>query len=275
MHNLLTALDKGQLAKRLFISVILVSISWYTIFLAPPWVFFLVIEAFVIAGLNEFLTLAEKKGIVINRVLGLFFGALLPLTYYFPAESLIFATACLTLFIFNFHRKLREQALVSTSVTIFGMVYVAWFFSFLIKIRYLPYGAKWVFYTVSIAKMGDAAAYFLGKMFGKAKLAEHISPSKSVEGAVAGFLTTVLISLASKIYLPHVGIVHLLVMGIAVGLLSGLGDLAESLIKRDVGVKDSGHLPGLGGVLDILDSLLLAIPFVYYYITAFSGVYRF
>ncbi len=268
-------LEQGQLSKRLFISIVLVSISWYTIFIAPPWIFFLVIEGFVIAGLNEFLTLAEKKGIVINRALGLFFGTLLPLSYYFPAEPLIFVIACLSLFIFNFHRRLREQALVSTSVTVFGIVYVAWFFSFLIKIRYLPYGAKWVFYVVSIAKLGDAAAYFLGKMFGRVKLIEHISPSKSVEGAIAGFSTTVLASLASKIYLTHVGMVHLLVMGIAVGLLSGLGDLAESLIKRDVGVKDSGHLPGLGGILDVLDSLLLAIPFVYYYITAFSGVYRF
>ena len=67
--------------------------------------------------------------------------------------------------------------------------------------------------------------------------------------------------------------VHLLVMGIAVGLLAGFGDLAESLVKRDAGVKDSGRLPGLGGILDVLDSLLLTIPFVYYYITAFPGVY--
>ena len=84
---------------------------------------------------------------------------------------------------------------------------------------------------------------------------------------------TVFVSLASGFYLPHVATLHLLVMGVAIGLLSGLGDLAESLIKRDVGVKDSGNLPGLGGVLDVLDSLLFTIPFVYYYVTAFPGVY--
>lgn len=265
--------EAGQLTKRIVTSAVLVGVAVYTIFFAPPWFFFLVIEGFVLLGLNEFLSLAEKKGIVINRGLGLFFGALLPLSYYFPAESLIFVIGCLALFIFNFHRRLRDQALVSTAVTTFGLVYVAWFFSFLMKIRYLSNGALWVFYTVLIVKLGDAAAYFFGKSFGRMKLVEHISPQKSVEGAIAGFLTTVLASLTSKIYLPHVHVIHFLVMGIAVGLLSGLGDLAESLIKRDVGVKDSGQLPGLGGMLDVLDSLLLSIPFVYYYLTAFPGVY--
>lgn len=265
-------LEMDQLAKRLFFSALLISVAVYTIFLAPPWFFFLVVEAFVLLGLNEFLTLSEKKGIVINRVIGLFFGGLLPLSYYFPSESLIFAIGCLALFIFNFHRRLRDQALISTAVTTFGLVYVAWFFSFLMKIRYLPNGAQWVFYTIFIVKLGDAAAYFVGKAFGRVKLVEHISPKKSVEGAAAGFLTTVLASAASKIYLPGVDLVHLWVMGVAIGFLSALGDLAESLIKRDVGVKDSGNLPGLGGMLDVLDSLLFAIPFVFYYLTAFPGV---
>ena len=262
-----------HLAKRLFTSAILIAVAYYAIFLAPHWLFFLVIEAFVLLGLNEFLSLTEKKGIVINRGLGLFFGGLLPLSYYYPAEPLIFVTALLSIFIFNFHRRLRDQALVSTAVTTFGLIYVAWFFSFLMKMRYLPNGAHWVFYTIFIVKIGDAAAYFIGKAFGRMKLIEHISPQKSVEGAIAGFLATVLASVAYKVFLPHVDMLHLLVIGIAVGFLSGLGDLAESLIKRDVGVKDSGSLPGLGGMLDVLDSLLFSIPFVYYYITAFPGVY--
>lgn len=264
----------AQLSKRLASSAVLVIVSIYAIFYAPIWFFFLVIEGFILLGLNEFMSLAEKKGIVINRALGLFFGGLLPFSYYFPAESLIFVIACLTLFIFNFHRRLREQALVNTAVTIFGLVYVAWFFSFLIKLRYLTNGSKWVFYTILIAKLGDAAAYFFGKAFGRTKLIEHISPKKSIEGSVAGFLATVFASVAYKIFLPHVEFVHLIVMGIAVALLAGLGDLAESLIKRDVGVKDSGTLPGLGGILDVLDSLLLTIPFVYYYVTAFPGVHQ-
>lgn len=263
----------SQLAKRLALSAILIAVSCYTIFFGPSWFFFLVIEGFILLGLGEFFTLAEKKGILINRSLGLFFGALLPFSFYFPSDPLIFATACLSLFIFNFHRRLREQALINTSVTLFGLVYVAWFFSFLIRIRHLTHGPEWVFYTILIVKLGDAAAYFFGKAFGRMKLIEHISPKKSVEGAVAGFLTTVLASALSKLYLPHVDLVHFIVMGIAIAFLAGLGDLAESLIKRDAGVKDSGNLPGLGGILDILDSLLLTIPFAYYYLTVFPGVY--
>ena len=261
-----------QLAKRLLSSAVLVSITLFTIFLAPKWFFFLMVEGFILSALNEFLSLAEKKGIVINRALALFFGALLPFSFYFPSESVILVMACLTLFIFNFHRRLREQALISTAVTIFGIIYVAWFFSHLTKIHYLPHGPWWVFYTILLVKGGDAGAYFIGKTFGKIKLIEHVSPNKSIEGAIGGFLTTLILSLISKVYLPYAEMVHLVVLGSAIGILSQFGDLAESLIKRDVGVKDSCHVPGLGGVLDVLDSLLLTVPFVYYYITVFPGI---
>lgn len=261
-----------QLAKRLISSAVLIAITLFTIFMAPKWFFFLVVEGFILLGLNEFLTLAEKKGIVINRALGLFFGALLPFSFYFPSESVILVMACLTLFIFNFHRRLREQALISTAVTVFGIIYVAWFFSHLTKIKHLSDGSEWVFYTILTVKGGDAGAYFIGKTFGKIKLLEHVSPNKSIEGALGGFLTTLLLSLVSGLYLPQADVKHLLVLGSALGILSQFGDLAESLIKRDVGVKDSGHVPGLGGILDILDSLLLSAPFVYYYITAFPGI---
>lgn len=261
-----------KLRKRLFFSAILVSITIFTIFLAPRWLFFLVVDGFAILGLNEFLGMAEKKGVMINRVLGLVFGALLPLSVYFSAESFLLASAVLCVFIFNFHRRLREHALISTAVTIFGIIYVAWFFSHLIKIRYLAHGSFWVFYTILLVKGGDAGAYFIGKKYGKLKLIEHISPNKSVEGAIGGFVVTVLLSLISKIYLPYVGFLYLFILGTAIGILSQIGDLAESLIKRDVGVKDSGLIPGLGGILDVLDSLLLSLPFVYYYLIAILRV---
>ena len=256
----------STLAKRLAISSVLVTLTIVTIFLAPKWFFFFVVEIFILLGLNEFLTLAEKKKLVINRGLGLFFGALLPVAMYFSSEAVTLAAACLCLFIFNFHRRVREQALVSTAVTVFGILYVSWFFSYLVKIRYLVHGSQWAFYAILLVKGGDAGAYFVGRKFGKVKLIEHISPNKSVEGAVGGFLTTLILSLISKIYLPHVPLFHFFILGIGVGILSQLGDLAESLIKRDVGVKDSGHVPGLGGILDVLDSLLLTLPFVYYYL---------
>jgi len=149
---------------------------------------------------------------------------------------------------------------------------VGWFFSFITKIRAFPDGQLWVFYLIFILKMGDAAAYFVGKKFGAHKYIVHISPNKSVEGALAGFAMTVAMSLLSKIYLKEVPFWHFLSIGILMGILGQLGDLAESLLKRDTGVKDSGSIPGLGGMLDVIDSLLLAIPVLYYYLAVVHGV---
>ena len=261
-----------QLGKRLSWSAVLVSVASYTIFFSPSWFFLLVVELFVVLGLIEYFNLAEKKGFFVNRYLGIAFGILLPLPFYFQGEAAIFTIAILCIFVFNFHRAFKNQAIVSTALTLFGLIYVAWFFSFLTKIRALEYGARWIFYVIFIIKLGDAAAYFVGKRFGAHKYIVHISPNKSVEGAIAGFATTFLASLGSKIYLPHIPIFHLAVLGTVIGVLGQLGDLAESLLKRDAGVKDSGNIPGLGGVLDVIDSLLFTIPVTYYYLTTLQGL---
>ena len=266
------AIEPKQLAKRLSWSAVFIAITIYAIFLAPTWLFLFIVEAFIILGLQEYFSLVERKGFFINRYLGLTFAALLPLPYYFSGDVMILAVAVLCLFIFNFHRRFKDHASVSTALTTFGLIYVAWFFSFMTKIRMLEDGPWWIFYLILIIKAGDAAAYFVGKAFGTHKLIVHISPNKSLEGAVAGFLATVALSLGSKVYLTHVPISHLIILGVVFGFLSQLGDLAESLLKRDVGVKDSGHIPGLGGVLDVLDSLLLTVPVLYYYLTALRGL---
>lgn len=262
--------EKPQLAKRLFISAILSTISLYAIFGAPSWFFVIIVEVFVILSMIEYFNLAEKTGLVLNRYLGLTFAVLFPLTYSQPAESLIFMVAVLCIFIFNFHRRLKDQALASTAVTLFGLLYVAWFFSFMTKLKWLDHGSWWIFYTLLVVKVGDAGAYFIGKKFGKHKLIVHISPNKSIEGAVAGLITSVICSLVSKIYLPHVELLSFFYLGIVVGILAQLGDLAESLVKRGVGIKDSGNWPGLGGVLDVIDSLLFAAPAVYYFARIFQ-----
>ena len=264
-------IETKLLLKRLGWSAVFIAITVYAIFWAPPWLFLLTVEAFIILGLQEYFGLVERKGFFINRYLGLTFGVFLPLSYYSQGDVMILSVAVLCLFIFNFHRRFKENASVSTALTTFGLIYVAWFFSFMTKIRMLENGPWWIFYLILIIKAGDAAAYFVGKKFGTHKLIVHISPNKSLEGAVAGFLVKVVLSLASKVYLPQVPISHLVVLGVVFGILSPLGDLAESLLKRDVGVKDSGHIPGLGGVLDVIDSLLLTVPVLYYYLTALRG----
>lgn len=260
-----------QFGRRLLWSGILVALSSYTIFFAPAWFFFLTVELFVFFGLQEYFDLAQKKGFVINRYLGLVFGCLIPFSLLFSGEAVIFTLAVLMLCIYNFNKALKDQALINTALTLFGLIYVAWFFSFLIKIRAFPDGPLWVFYLIFIIKMGDAAAYFVGKKFGTHKYIVHISPNKSVEGAVAAFLGTLIFSLGSKIYLPNVPFFHLIILGVVFGILSQVGDLCESLFKRDAGVKDSGQIPGLGGVLDVIDSLLFCIPIIYFYLASFHG----
>ncbi|MBU3758451.1 MAG: phosphatidate cytidylyltransferase [Candidatus Omnitrophica bacterium] len=258
-----------QLGKRLATSAVLVSLAIFTIFAAPLWLFTIVIELLVLTALYEYLSMAEKKGLAVNRAASLALGALMPIAFLLRLDLLAILAACLTLFIVNFKKEKLHQAFVSTSVSFLGVVYVAWFFSTLIYLRQIPQGAQWVFFAALVVKGGDAGAYFVGRKLGKAKLLEHVSPNKSVEGAWAGFLTSVILAMFSKTYIPSVDFHHFLFLGVLAGVISQLGDLAESLIKRDAGIKDSGTVPGLGGILDVLDSLLLTIPLVYFYLMRF------
>lgn len=268
----ITQSEMTQLGKRLSWSAVLIALTAYTIFFSPCWFFICVVEAFLLMGLWEYFSLAERKGFFINRYLGLTFGALLPIPFYLHGDVLVLTVALLCIFIFNFQKSFHDHAIIGTALTFFGIVYVAWFFSFFAKIRAFEHGPSWIFYILLTVKGGDAAAYFIGKRFGVSKLAVHISPNKSVEGAIGALAGTFLFSIFSKIYLPHVGWIHLAALGLVVGVLSQLGDLAESLLKRDAGVKDSGYIPGLGGILDIIDSLLFVIPTIYYYVALTEGL---
>ncbi|MBI4971643.1 MAG: phosphatidate cytidylyltransferase [Candidatus Omnitrophica bacterium] len=264
--------EQTSLNKRIIFSLVLILLVGYTVFYSPNWFFFLVVEAFSLIGLYEFYEIAEKKGIFINKFLGLIFGAMLPFSIYFQGESVIILVTILCLFIFNFHRSLKANSLISTAVTVFGIFYIPFLFSFFSKIKHLQDGTAWVAYVLLVTKLGDTGAYFVGTKIGKHLLIPHISPKKTIEGSVANFLTCVAASLASKLFLPNVSWVHLVILGAILGILSQFGDLAESLIKRDAGVKDSGNIPGLGGVLDVMDSVLFTAPFTHYYLTAFLGL---
>lgn len=263
----------NQLVKRILTSAIFILAALAVIFVLPHWCFFLMVEAFILVGLWEFFSLAEQKGLLVHRGFGLVFGALLPFSAYFSLQPTNLLMVIVALFIFLFNRKSPDKTITSVSVSVFGIIYVAWFFSYLIKIKLLPDGAAWVAYTILTVKGGDMAAYFVGKKFGKTKLLEHVSPKKSIEGAIAQMFATIGLSVASIFYL-HVSPIHLMILGAAIGALALLGDLAESLIKRDAGVKDSGNIPGLGGMLDVMDSLLFTVPVVYFYLTMILGLER-
>lgn len=259
-------------------SILLIIFCYLVIFVFPNWFFTLVVMSFIAVGLYEFFSLVEKKGIPVYKYFGVFVGAMIPLSIYLRFEptrgwELAFITAlCLLLFILQFVRRESAHAIVGVSTTLFAILYVAWFFSFFLKLKLLgddtfADGSRLVAYLLLVTKSGDMGAYFVGTYFGRHALIARISPKKSVEGAFGGFVFSLAASMLCKFLIPQLEYFHLVILGILLGALAQVGDLSESLIKRDCGVKDSSvFFPGLGGVLDIIDSLLFTAPVFYFYV---------
>ena len=234
------------------------------------WVFMVWLMLFVGLGLNEFSDMILKKGVPVYKKTGLFMGIIIPLIVLKPVEEWILAfilLAFILFFVLEFSKKNHTDAILGISTTVFGVIYVSWLGSYLLKIRQLEQGSLLVLFAILVCKASDAGAFFIGKTFGKHRLLKEISPNKSIEGAVGGFCCSVLVACLGKLYLPDISLKHLVVLGVLVGLTAQLGDLSESLIKRDCSVKDSGNfIPGQGGVLDMLDSILFSAPIVYLYL---------
>jgi len=260
-----------MLEKRIITSTVLIGIVAGGIFI--DWLCGLLITAFIIAGLYEFFAMLEHKGISIYKYFGIGIGAIIPLSIVFRFEPtkgwelLFILLTLLFLILMQFVRRENKGVIMDISTTIFGIVYVAWFFSFLIKIRYLEGGLGLLAAVLLITKLGDIGAYLVGVRFGKTPLIPRISPNKSVEGSIGGLIFSVLGALVASSFLK-LSAPHILALGIFLGILAQLGDLSESLMKRDCQVKDSGKIfPGLGGVLDTIDSLLFTGPAFYFYMS--------
>lgn len=257
-----------MLAKRIFSSIILICLFLSAI--SIDWLFGLLVSAFIIMGLYEFFTMLEKKGINIYKYFGIGMGAIIPLSIILRFELtrswelLFLVLALIFLIVMQFRRRDNSGVIVAISTTIFGILYVSWFLSFFIKIRYLTGGIGLVLTVILITKLGDIGAYFIGTHFGRTPLIPRISPNKSVEGAAGGLIFSALGALISRPFL-NLTYPQLIFLGLFLGILGQLGDLCESLMKRDCQVKDTGRiLPGMGGVLDFIDSLLFTAPAFYF-----------
>jgi phosphatidate cytidylyltransferase len=132
----------------------------------------------------------------------------------------------------------------------------------------MPDGHLWIAYLIAVTKIGDIAAYFIGSLWGRHSLIPHISPKKSVEGTLAGLSASVLVSAAFAGHLPVAfGAWQLAGIGLVTGIVAQCGDLSESLIKRYCGAKDSSRtIPGFGGLLDVMDSVLFTAPLFYFFL---------
>jgi phosphatidate cytidylyltransferase len=263
-----------MLNKRILSSITLILLTILIIF--SDWLSGLVITIMIIMGLYEFFTMLEKKGISIYKYFGIGMGAIIPLSTLSRFELtkswelLLIVLALLFLIIMQFKRRDNSGAVVGISTTIFGILYIAWFLSFLIKIRFLENGTAYLAGVIIITKLTDIGAFLVGMRFGRHPLIPRISPKKSMEGAVGGVIFSVAGALACKSFLPF-SYLHLFILGVVLSVLGQLGDLSESLIKRDCQIKDSGSLiPGIGGVLDLVDSLIFTAPAFYFYMSIVS-----
>ncbi len=276
--------------QRLVSSAALIAVVVWTLFWLPLWAFALVVIAFIGMALYEFFTMVRHRGILVHRPLsiglGVIFTALVawrvlvepglivpPLlskdvTMFGWAWDIFWPATIVLIFLRQFTRLNTFEALSGLATTLFGLAYIAGLFSYMFYLRTFKgeQGVWLIAFLILVTKMGDVGALVIGRLAGRHTLMARISPRKTVEGFVGG---VALSAATAVVAAPMVArLVHAPVLSICVGIFLGVcgqfGDLAESLIKRDCQVKDSGRLfPGLGGMLDVLDSLLFTAPLFY------------
>jgi phosphatidate cytidylyltransferase len=234
-------------------------------------IFFLFVVLIEILALREFYTLVSQTGG--SKVTGIAAGVVLAGSFFILEKPLILAVMagiglilCLCS-VLSFEKPKAFDVVLENQVV--GTFVIAFFLSHLIWVRDLEQGRLWIFFLLSVIFTGDTCALYGGQLFGSHKLSPRISPGKTVEGTVAGLLGGCLGGFVfGTLYLPQVATIVLISFSGILAILGQMGDLWESTLKRKARAKDSGTLlPGHGGILDRMDSLLLTAPSLYYCIT--------
>jgi phosphatidate cytidylyltransferase len=271
--------------------VVLWSVALIIAFSGYELAFHLLSSMFGLVALWEFYRMLDHKGLPNFKVTGMICGALMLAGsfYYFrkmgPAGSYDFEVAVLLFFLLTvftrqmFARLREDEPLQTMAYTLFGLLYVLWLFNFMTKIVYLlprsstgaVTGQFYCLYLIVVTKFSDMGAYLVGSAVGRHQMIPHISPKKTWEGFFGALGLSLLASLALFGLMPgHLSMLtwtHATVLGLLLGFAAVIGDLAESIVKRSTGVKDSGHfLPGIGGALDLIDSLLFTAPLLFFYL---------
>lgn len=274
--------------KRMITAIIGIPLLVLSIISFEGLFFFILIALFSVLALKEYCSITLSDESRTNEILTLFLGGVILLGAFLensfnlsgtaqggstmlPAAGLVFGS--FVLFFYHICRiKEFSQSLTAVFKSVFGLFYVAFLFSYLIVLRYHPEGANILLFLLFVTWAGDTGGYFIGRWKGRHALSPRISPKKTVEGMFGSAVFGIVLALACKfVFLKNTALLHCLVMGMGVNILNQCGDLFESLIKRTFGVKDSGGIiPGHGGVLDRVDSLLFAAPFIYYYTYFFN-----
>jgi len=256
--------------KRVLTGIVAVPIVLGIVYHGSPPLFLLLVVAVTLMGVREYFTIINRIGISGFPIHGIILSFLLLLSFYFNGSFMMEwgLIASLTLFAaWFFNEDNVKVAIDQISFTLFGVLYVAGLGGYSILIRNLGDGEHLIFFLLLIVWLGDIAAYYWGKDFGKKPLAPVVSPNKTMEGAIAGLVGNLAAgAIAGYWFWGQIAMVHCLLVSLICGTIGQFGDLAESLLKRHVGIKNSGDvLPGHGGILDRIDSLLFAGPMFYCY----------
>src|SRR6266481_903581 len=260
--------------------------------IVSDYVFMLLILFLAVTGLIEFYGLVEKRNLVCFKRWGILGGILLMLGTFLnltgkmgtpsqiggPARINDFEISFIILFvlglcILQFFSKSNTAGILAISTTLFALMYVPWLLNFIQKINFFPNveGHYYLLYFMLITKFSDTGAYTVGSLIGNHKMIPRISPGKTWEGFVGAIVVSTLASLVFTHFLGHkmrgMNWKHAIILGVILSVSAVVGDLIESLFKREAGVKDSGQFfPGIGGILDLLDSLLFNAPLMYMYL---------
>ena len=260
-----------NIVKRFWTALILLAVLFVVLQYGGRWVMFLVLQAVIIAALIEFYNLARRRrlhprtgpGIFLVLFLGasfivkdltlelaLFFGLLGVGFYYVIVSRTI---------------EIAVQTTESITVTLFGALYTGFTLNFLFLLRE-TYGSVYIYFLLAVIFLADTGAFFVGKAIGRHRMIPIASPHKTWEGAAGGLLFAGLAAWAARtVFLPEIALGQAIAAGLSVSIVAQISDPLESLFKRAAGVKDSSNaLPGHGGFLDRIDSLLFAVPFFYF-----------
>ena len=244
--------------------------------------FLVLIELGILLSSYEFFTILEIKGLNPHKSLGIIAAVLLGLNAYFASYFFTLATLTILFILLSIPELTRtdpDRAIYHISTTFFGVIYTGWLFSHLILLREFPVhkggdyslGLSYAMLPFVIAWTGDTFAFLIGSKLGRHKLLKRVSPSKSWEGTIGGGLASIAALFVMRtFYAQYLTVFDTIVLGILGYSSAVLGDLIESLLKRDAKLKDvSSSIPGHGGVLDRFDSILFTAPLVYYYLRLF------
>jgi phosphatidate cytidylyltransferase len=261
--------------QRALVTFTLGPLALYLIYLGS-WFYFLPVAALLLIGTIEYADLARRLGwrpslwLLLPAVSGQWVAAQWPgLNLFGPFMALsLLAVLCYALWLYE--RRLSETAVADWFTMMVGILYLGWLGGHFFRLRGLDLGTaawQWTALAMLVIWVADSMAYLVGKQFGRRKLSPRLSPNKTIEGYVGGILggTLAALLLALWFQLPPGFAV---IIGATIAIVSPAGDLAISLLKREARVKDSGHfLPGHGGALDRIDSLVWAVFIAYHLLT--------